>query len=56
MKPAPFMYRASCELLGADTSEYFTGNQVMIIGDSIQRDFYALREVGSSLTTSLVTA
>jgi FMN phosphatase YigB (HAD superfamily) len=46
MKPDPFMYRASCELLGADTSEYFTGNQVMMIGDSIQRDCYAPREVG----------
>jgi FMN phosphatase YigB (HAD superfamily) len=46
MKPEPFMYRASCELLGADTSEYFTNNQVMMIGDSIQRDCYAPREVG----------
>ncbi|MFJ2984861.1 MULTISPECIES: HAD family hydrolase [unclassified Pseudomonas] len=46
MKPEPFMYRASCELLGADTSEYFSDNQVMMIGDSIQRDCYAPREVG----------
>lgn len=36
MKPEPFMYRASCELLGADTSEYFSNNQVMIGGDGFK--------------------
>lgn len=46
MKPEPFMYRASCELIGADTSDYFSRDQVMMIGDSIQRDCYAPREVG----------
>ncbi len=43
MKPEPFMYRATCELLGAD---HFTEGQAFMIGDSRQRDCDAPREIG----------
>ncbi len=38
MKPEPFFYRASCELIGADTRDYFNGNEVVMIGDSAKCD------------------
>ncbi len=38
MKPEPFLYRATCELLGADTDDYFGNKQVLMIGDSEKCD------------------
>ncbi|WP_049827844.1 HAD family hydrolase [Pseudomonas sp. URIL14HWK12:I6] len=46
MKPEPFMYRATCELLGADTSEYFTNDRVAMIGDSAKCDRDGPRALG----------
>lgn len=38
MKPEPFLYRATCELLGADTTDFFGDNSVVMIGDSPRCD------------------
>lgn len=46
MKPEPFLYRATCELLGADTTDYFGDNSVVMIGDSPRCDRDGPREVG----------
>jgi FMN phosphatase YigB (HAD superfamily) len=46
MKPDPFFYRATCELLGADTSDYFGNNKVAMIGDSEKCDRDGPRAVG----------
>lgn len=46
MKPEPFFYRATCELLGADTSDYFGDNKVVMIGDSAKCDRDGPKEVG----------
>lgn len=46
MKPEPFLYRATCELLGADTGDYFGDNSVVMIGDSPKCDRDGPRAVG----------
>jgi HAD superfamily hydrolase (TIGR01549 family) len=46
MKPEPFMYRATCELLGARTDDYFNGDRVIMIGDSQKCDRDGPRRVG----------
>ncbi|HFH3756465.1 TPA: HAD family hydrolase [Pseudomonas aeruginosa] len=46
MKPEPFFYRATCELLGADTGDYFGNNKVVMIGDSPRCDRDGPRAVG----------
>jgi FMN phosphatase YigB (HAD superfamily) len=46
MKPEPFLYRATCELLGADTADFFGDNSVVIIGDSPKCDRDGPRDVG----------
>ncbi|WP_122754745.1 HAD family hydrolase [Pseudomonas viridiflava] len=38
MKPEPFFYRGTCELLGADTSCYVESENVIMIGDSEKCD------------------
>ena len=38
MKPEPFFYRGTCELLGVDTSYYSGGDNVAMIGDSEKCD------------------
>ncbi|GFZ62826.1 hypothetical protein PSE10B_53780 [Pseudomonas amygdali pv. eriobotryae] len=38
MKPEPFLYRATCELLGADGSNYFGNDSVVMVGDSEKCD------------------
>lgn len=46
MKPEPFLYRATCEMLGADTTDYFGDNSVVMIGDSPRCDRDGPKEVG----------
>lgn len=46
MKPDPFLYRATCELLGVDTSCYSGGAQVVMIGDSKKCDHDGPNAVG----------
>lgn len=38
LKPQPFLYRATCELLGAETSDACEENAVLMIGDSDKCD------------------
>lgn len=38
LKPQPFLYRATCELLGAETSDHLDDNGVVMIGDSEKCD------------------
>ncbi|POD71181.1 haloacid dehalogenase [Pseudomonas syringae group genomosp. 3] len=38
MKPEPFFYRATCELLGADSSNHFEDGSVVMVGDSEKCD------------------
>lgn len=46
LKPQPFLYRATCELLGAETSDYFGNKTVLMIGDSEKCDREGPRSVG----------
>lgn len=38
LKPQPFLYRATCELLGAESGDDIGRNQVLMIGDSEKCD------------------
>ncbi|WJN48602.1 HAD family hydrolase [Pseudomonas asiatica] len=46
MKPEPFLYRATCELLGVEDTCNVAGTAVMMIGDSEKRDRIGPRAVG----------
>lgn len=46
MKPEPFLYRATCELLGADGSNFFGNDSVIMISDSERCDLDGPAAVG----------
>lgn len=46
MKPEPFLYRATCELLGVDTTDYVGDNSVLMVGDSERCDRDGPKAVG----------
>ncbi|MBP0941009.1 HAD family hydrolase [Pseudomonas alliivorans] len=46
LNPQPFLYRATCELLGVEDTSTLAGNAVMMIGDSEKCDRIGPRAVG----------
>ncbi|WDY56547.1 HAD family hydrolase [Pseudomonas sp. PSKL.D1] len=46
LKPQPFLYRATCELLGMEDTSTLTADEVMMIGDSEKCDRIGPQAVG----------